>query len=491
MRDLPSDALAYVLLGASRSSVAAWLAVYSVIGLEILCKYVMDPNTKTIVFFGSDVKVSSVVSILLTVEGFVNLILCPLYGYLVNRSAYRTALLRVTLSMMPLSVLVLALILFGYGTMSAVVSFSIVLVFATLMTECQFISHQGYLPELFDDAPSRISLQSKQNALGFASQLLFIGLTIIVTYAADLTASPGDSISHKFYVSRVIPQVAAIISVVVWLAWAIPGMIMISSRRAPTEYPSVIKTIKLCWTDYSQLSLYYCSYCFYQSGANALIGLGVSYLSAEVGLTGFALQLQVMIVVASAVVGSLVTKTICDYSKNLKVALMIVLCWWAFFVILPVPLLLTGEDYELPNGNTARRPTSVANVAKYFTSIIWGIGIGAIFPINTAFTAEFVPGGVETAFYGVKTFSSKVFAWLPPLVYTVMNSAYGPRVAFIGLIPFPIIGAFIFCFFDIDKAHAQVKDTLHLRQSINIKAVEPSGSTVDSESVESNVVTVI
>ncbi|CAK9077198.1 Autophagy-related protein 22 [Durusdinium trenchii] len=463
----------YILSGAARGPVIGFLAVFSVLALTGLAEAAQDCDTRRVSFFGTSLRTTSVVSAALTFEGIMNAIVNPLVGAMADGSSKRTAVFRASLYAMALGLFGAFLSLFFEGTTVAMLIFALFLVSISLAYDVMAILHASFVPEIAQEPDYRTKVVEGMYVMLNFMQFFFVVVAVGIGFVAGIS---DDKI--------VAPQVGAIIAILMWAFWALPGMYMMKPRPKEKDeiipagflgIPRVAGMIKLCFTTYKQVGIYLIMYSTGVTGASAVVALAPTYLLSELGLGGFSIQVLSALTLIFTIPGALVISRLARKLGDLRKANLFFIVYWLVIVAL-VPVFLVGEpdpdatpddaDFCVAEDDEffARKPKGISSFMGYVFAVLWGVGIGAIFPINVALFSELVPGGSETAFFGVRTFASKVFAFLPPLLYTAINEATDkPRLSILGVMPFLIIGTFFAWLLDLDKAKEEIQDTLVLR----------------------------
>jgi len=477
----------FIMCGTARGTMIGYLAAFAVIALTGLGESVQDCDTRTISIGSVTILTSSLVSTALTIEGVVNAIFAPVMGVLVDATSWRTQIFRILLVTVAVFVAIAGLTLFGEGSIAALIIFAAALILISLSYDAFAILHAAYVPELSKTELGRTQIVAKMYVLLNGNQLVFviiaIGLGLALGFADD---------------KIVAPQVAALIAVLMWAFWAVPGMWFMENRPKTEEakikagflgIPRVLTLIWFCLNKYNQIGLYMIQYSTAVTAASAIVGLASGYLLSEVGFGSFVVQVVTGIVLFMTVPGAyLVTKLAKKVGDLRKLNLLIIIAW--IFAVGLAPFLMRGQDASPETINDefcsaaesevlAREPTGLASVMVYIFAAVWGFLIGCIFPAQLALFSEIVPAGQETSFMGLRTFASKIFAWAPPLLYTVINETAGKdekRFALLSITPFQVVGLFFLWLMSLEKATEEIEDTLHLRHknqaALRLEAIE-------------------
>ncbi|GMH82389.1 hypothetical protein TrVE_jg6675 [Triparma verrucosa] len=100
----------------------------------------------------------------------------------------------------------------------------------------------------------------------------------------------------------------------------------------------------------------------------------------------------------------------------------------------------------------------------WIVGILYGLGIGATYPMQRTFYMILIPGGLETQMMGLLQFCSIFLGWAPGLVFTALNeSTNDMRLAMFSILGFHLAGILLLGLVDVEKGRAQAKKTDHLR----------------------------
>eukprot|EP00520_Triparma_pacifica_P003575 CAMPEP_0118650152 /NCGR_PEP_ID=MMETSP0785-20121206/10093_1 /TAXON_ID=91992 /ORGANISM="Bolidomonas pacifica, Strain CCMP 1866" /LENGTH=512 /DNA_ID=CAMNT_0006542505 /DNA_START=101 /DNA_END=1636 /DNA_ORIENTATION=+ len=100
----------------------------------------------------------------------------------------------------------------------------------------------------------------------------------------------------------------------------------------------------------------------------------------------------------------------------------------------------------------------------WIISVLYGIGIGATYPMQRTFYMLIIPSGQETEMMGLLQFCSIVMGWAPSTIFTAMNEHTNDlRLAMFSVLGFHVIGLLLLIPIDVKRAQEEAKKTEHLR----------------------------
>lgn len=400
--------------------------MYTVIALTGLAEQVEDCRGDLELLPGWSVKSSSLVATVLVIDGIVNALLAAMMTAFVDSTPHRTAALRTALLTVATVVFLAGLSMFGAGESWAILAFAGFLLIASLAYEVMTVLHNSYLAELHHEDSERVRVAGKMYTLLNATQLSYIIVALGVTSVFGVAS---DKIGG--------PQVGAVISVLGFLYFGLPGMLLMQPRPKIEEHnthagflglPRLWKSIMLCYNQYTQVGIFFIGYSFYTAGVLNLVGLASTYLLEETGFEGFDLQVLVGITLLFTVPGAASLKILNrKFKGNLKYTIVVVLCYW-LVVVAMIPVLLFGGDEEVLRDDfdvnatcfgekvdieTKREASGLSSFAVYIVAVTWGFALGLVFPMGIAVGAVLFPGGEEATMFGLRTFAGKIFSFAP------------------------------------------------------------------------------
>jgi len=100
----------------------------------------------------------------------------------------------------------------------------------------------------------------------------------------------------------------------------------------------------------------------------------------------------------------------------------------------------------------------------WIVAALYGVGIGATYPMQRTFYMLIIPSGQETEMMGLLQFCSIVLGWAPSTIFTAMNEHFNDlRLAMFSVLGFHALGLLLLLPIDVKKARESAKETEHLR----------------------------
>jgi len=474
------EASGYVLIGLARGPIQGFIAVYIVFALTGLGESVQNCTTRRIEIGGVTVLTTSIVSLVLSLDGICNAIFVPLVGAWVDTTSHRTLLFQVSLVAEFVILAVAALVAFGKGQLWSLLTFIVLLLISSVVFEVMAFLHAAMVPEIATDStrpidgkPTRSQLVTRMYTWLNGNQLLYV----LVAVGANLAfGTANDEVAAA--------QVAALIMLIFNAFWGTPALFMFEGRHKPANalnagflgIPGTVRTIWSCFKEFPQVGIFFLQYCCAIAGTQSIIGLIATYLLSETGIEPFKLQVVTLLVLVFTIPGSLAVDFLNKRLGDLRKVNLLVLLLGIVITVLS-PVVLRGEvdldprDVETEfcaaedPANITRKALPVTNVFVWLAAPVFGVFIGAVFATNIALFANLVPGGKEASMFSLRIFFGKLLSWSPPLIYTAVNeSSENLRLALgVSIAPFLFVAFFFAYILDLEKARNDIEHTLHLR----------------------------
>lgn len=143
---------------------------------------------------------------------------------------------------------------------------------------------------------------------------------------------------------------------------------------------------------------------FAESAMNTLITISTTFMSTFLDMSSTEIGSVFLVVLLMGIPGAKIGEWLAlKFSPLFSAKVAIIL----FVVSTTISVLvLTGPEHK--------------QYAIIFGTL-WGVGLGWLHPMHTIMFLGLTPDHARTEFMGIFIFSQQVFAWLPPLVFTILN----------------------------------------------------------------------
>uniref|UniRef100_A0A6S8FWU9 Major facilitator superfamily (MFS) profile domain-containing protein n=1 Tax=Aplanochytrium stocchinoi TaxID=215587 RepID=A0A6S8FWU9_9STRA len=469
------EAKGYLKLAASRGCFTVYGALYATVALNELAIRTADCDGK---IFGGALKTSSAIAATVFIEGAITAILSPIWGVIADTVSARKLLFMVAHCFW------IGMVAFQIGLISDetppesyLMLFIVTTVLMSIGLELSIILLVSYLPEVCDDDLEVAALTGRGYAYVNGMQLFLALFVTGITFVTGVDDLDNDAF--------VVAQIAGATTIVIWLYFTIPGLMLIDGRPKDTPAGGAFRSLvqlKSLFRDivtrYKQVGIFLSSYMFFFAGVNNVVALATQFLLANVGLSAFNVSVVSAILLVFAVIGAVLLEPIVA-RFNLKRSYMLCIAFW-FTISTIGPFAMNGEVVGKENNTDIVvaagcpddaelvddvEPAAGAFYIVILFSMLYGIGIGTSFGLVQTIYVAMIPGGQESAYFGLKTVFSKLLVWAPALCYTAVNEALddGYAFAFLSIAPFFFIGGVIAFFVDVEQAKEDIEDTLTKR----------------------------
>lgn len=115
----------------------------------------------------------------------------------------------------------------------------------------------------------------------------------------------------------------------------------------------------------------------------------------------------------------------------------------------------------------------------YIVGFLYGVGLGATYPIQRTLFLCLAPCGQEAEMFGIWQCCCLSIQWLPGVIFTYINEVTGSVVSAIVVVPvFHLLGLICVLAINLEEGVAAAKETLYLKHlGIEEGAAGPGGAT--------------
>ena len=276
----------------------------------------------------------------------------------------------------------------------------------------------------------------KGYGIGFFGQLLFQLITIFVTF--ENVAPQGLKLMHLR---------TAIATSGLWiLLLSTMTFLGLKSRPSPPlkqgesyiglSLKQTLVTI-LSFKELPELGKYLGAFFIYSDGIQTIAATSSVFATIELGLNVKELTLGMIIVSLSSFISvhlwKFLLKQFSLQPKTILMANILIMCY------IPISGIFMTTKLEY-----------------YIAIIVFGLVSGSEQSFSRSIYAQYIPSGHEAEYFSFYEVSDKGTAWLGPLIVGIIFSYTGSyRKGFVTMIGFFIIGAYMFSFFNPEKAEQQ------------------------------------
>jgi MFS-type transporter involved in bile tolerance (Atg22 family) len=348
------------------------------------------------------VRPSSLLTTYAAIVGFVSSMSAPMIGAVIDFTPHRRLLGRILTAAYVLSLF--PAIFVNIHTWFAVAVVQFVGIF---IGSAQAAAAYAYLPDLTDNEDVLTGYTRAFTVLIFSSVVVYLAITVGFAWALGFK---NDNVTMaKFGMS-----IAFVLSVFTetWSWW-----ILFDKRPASRSLPPG----KTLWTagfeqisrtsvsivhEYSALMWFFLSHSMSEAAILSLSSIAITFYTEELQMSATQNGIAAFVLLVSSIPGAFLSEWCTKRFNPIRssIAALVILIGTTIIVA----VVLTGPKLYF---------------ATFFLAAFWGIGVGWKLAADETVAACIIPEGQDAELMGFYLFSGEVFAWLPPLVFTVLNEA--------------------------------------------------------------------
>ena len=326
----------------------------------------------------------------------------PITGALVDYTPYRRAVGIVS------GVLIVTIQAIQIYTVSSTwFPMAILQALAGFVLQVQLLATFAYFPSLATQVGQKTmaNFTAKFQMIGFAAQAAFLIVVVVLSTAFEwddvFTAHISQAINvvwvgGAFYVGwKLLPSAAARHTLPEHRSLLTAGFVQIwqTTKKINRHYGRGLRWFLLAVV-------------FADAGANAFTVVSVPFLSVLIQMDGAEVGYLFLIVLVLSIPGAKVGEMVTDRT-NPNLSLKLCMTCFSVWTVLGA-IVLNGPDRKY---------------ATYGFCVVWGILLGWFYPTETLFFSMSLPKGSEAELSGFFVYCTQIMAWLPPLIFTLMNES--------------------------------------------------------------------
>ena len=344
------------------------------------------------------IRPSSLLSTIATIGGVVSVIIMPVVGAMIDHTPHRWKV----------GILSAVILVLGKG-LETLISQSTWLWVALIqiITGICFTIHQlsalPYVSELSKD-PSEQTRYNVSISIAFFSGCLILSVGTLIIAAIT---NAGDILTAR--VSQVITtSISALFFSYAWM-YLIPHKPAYSQVPAGTSllqcgFQKIFHTCNRLRFELKGLKWFYLSIAFNNAGSSGIATISTTFMSHYLDMSGSEIGLVFLISLFTSLPGTKIAQFVTKKTDPLKSNILS----WFFFIVISFTAALTFRGPEHKN-------------YMYIIGAFWGILYGWVSVMHDAIIMSIVPRNQESEMMGLYIFCLNVFAWMPPLLFTILN----------------------------------------------------------------------
>lgn len=404
----PQEAMGWTLDAAARGVTIMGAAVFVNSALLKLAKeaagcdeWIEEETCKGRVY---GMRPSSLLTNIVMISGLVSASMMPLVGSIVDHTPYRRAMGRYSALALTLLVFV-QIILLKRVLWFAAAFLQVLVAFAYSVHLCASFA---YLPELSTDKAKLAKYTARFTAAQYSASAIFLTGMIIILIVLGI--GEGQEVAAARLSQSVVFHVCIIFFGIAWTKFfrerpasqAVPE----GSTVASAGFRRLIHTSQRILTHHGSVKWFLVAVAFADSAAATFSSIAITYMTDQLGFspseTGICILLLLIFAVPGTKVAAMLTRRF-DPVRSLQCCLVVWIINTGF-----AALVLRGAGQQM---------------TAYGFAVVWGISIGWQYPSEKTLYCSIIPVGQEAEMMGLYIFASQILAWLPPLVFTLLNEA--------------------------------------------------------------------
>lgn len=396
---------------------------------------------------------SSLLTNIVMVVGLFSAFIMPLVGSIIDHTDYRRQVGCISAAALSVFILVQMLIMERFWFMAAILQ-----VFIAFSYTVHLCSVYAYLPELTSDPEIMVQYTAQFSAAQYGGSVGFLIVMIAILSLVNRNGMFGTSTISQ-------SVVFVVCSIFFGHAWTN----LFSPRPARHRIPlgqslisagfwKIYTTGRTILQHHSAIKFMLLSVSFTEAATTTFTTVAITYMTLYLQFTPRQNGIAILLLLLFGLPGTRLAAWSTSHFNPLR-SLQACLVLW-IVTTAAASLLLKEPNQE---------------GLAYCFAMIWGIGIGWIYPSEKTLYVTIIPRGQEAELMGVYICACQILSWLPPLVFSIMTEmGLSMRIALFGLTIYFFIGFMVlFLVGDYDEAvrHGKQIDQehhhLHVTKSVD------------------------
>jgi UMF1 family MFS transporter len=379
------------------------------------------------------------------VVGLFSAFIMPLVGSIIDHTDYRRQVGCISAAALSIFILVQMLIMEQFWFIAAILQ-----VFIAFSYTVHLCAVYAYLPELTSDPDTMVQYTAQFSAAQYGGSVGFLIVMIVILSMINRNGLFGTTTISQ-------SVVFVVCSVFFGYAWTN----LFSPRPARHRIPvgqslvsagfwKIYKTGRTILQHHSAIKWMLVSVSFTEAATTTFTTVAITYMTLFLQFTPRQNGIAILLLLLFGLPGTrLAAWSTARFNPQRSLQACLVL--W-IVTTAAASLLLKQPNQE---------------VLAYIFAMIWGIGIGWIYPSEKTLYVTIIPRGQEAELMGVYICACQILSWLPPLVFSIMTElGLSMRIALLGLTIYFLIGLLVsFLVGDYEEAvrHGKQIDEVQLR----------------------------
>ena len=390
-------------------------------------------------------KPTSLLTNIMTVVGLISAFLMPLIGSVIDHTAYRRAVGRVSAAFMTFFVLLQMLLLQNHWFMASIIQVLIAFSYLVHLTAVY-----SYLPELTTSAQRLVQYTAQFTAAQYGSSVLFLIFMVIL-----LAVTPNNILERYPPVNFSQSVIVVICILFLGYAWLFLFRKRSASQHVPEGIPllsagfyKVFQTSRMILQQHNAIKWFLISVCFTEAATYTFSTIAITYMTDQLAFTSEENGICILILLLFGVPGTRLAAWT-NHINPIRSLQACLLLWIATTTLASLVIKNPGQQ-------------SLA----YVFAMFWGLCLGWIHPTEKTLYCTIIPRGQEAELMGTYICAGQILSWVPSLVFSFLNeSGFSIRFGLFSL-SFYFTASFFILFLvgDYDEAVAHARAFDHSKE---------------------------
>jgi MFS-type transporter involved in bile tolerance (Atg22 family) len=400
------------------------------------------------------IKPSSLLSLLGTIVDVISASLMPIIGAIVDTTSYRRLLGRILVTFF--CAFIFITIFISENTWFPIAILQMVWGFTVWF---QNMITYSYLPDLTDEEAIMNEYTRAFAALSYTAMIVYMGGITGATAAMGYMNEEENrsTLDDEIKTARLAQSVSFTICVIgLSIAWGLlfkkrPAIRILQEGQSiwTSGFRQVVRTVVQIYKIHIPLKWFYISIMFCDPAMMALTILAITFLTDQLQFkaqeNGTAMLIMMLLAVPGSYVGSWMTERSDAVISSMVAVVLLIANTVAVAIVLKGP----GQQME-----------------TYILAGGWGLGTGWKWMCDRMVLLTVLPPGQNAELMGVYVFFRQVIAWLPMLVFTVLNERdISQRIGIATLNVYFILAFLALCRVLVSRKHAVVGEAQQVPDS--------------------------
>jgi UMF1 family MFS transporter len=355
---------------------------------------------------------TSILSNIVMIVGLFSAVIMPLIGSIIDHTNYRRAVGGISAACLAFLMLLQMLVMQDYWHIAAILQ-----IFVAFSYTIHLCAVYAYLPELTSDHDVLVQYTAQFSAAQYMGSVSFLLVMVVVLSTINR--------NQTYNVATLSQSVAFVVCVSFFgYAWTRLFRERPASQQVPPNrsllssgFWKIYKTGRTILKEHDAIKWFLAAAALTNAATTTFSTIAITYMTEQLGFSAKENGIAILILLLFGVPGTRLAAWLTSGFNPIRSLQACLLLW----------IVNTGAAaYFL------QQPDQQG--LAYFFAMIWGLALGWVYPTEKTLYVTIIPRGQEAELMGCYICAGQMLAWLPPLVFTIMNeSGFSMRVGLFAL----------------------------------------------------------